>query len=116
MAYKINDTKLVIRTKNVVKDGTESRVSYLLALVDFEYLYQSYSEIVEISDIVSVTLTSGMPSAIKKTDLSSVNKELIDGKIKDAIEARVKIINFENQERSILYTARNTDFGYKLDI
>lgn len=116
MAYKINDTKLVIRTKNVIENSTESRVSYLLALVDFEYLYQNYSEAVEISDIVSVTLTNGMPSEVKKTDLSSINKELIDEKIKSAIEERVKVINFENQERNILSTARNTDFGYKLDI
>lgn len=119
MSYEITDVKLVVRTSTILntdKESTETRVSYLLALVDFNYCNQKYTEVVKISDVCTVNLILGYANKVTKNDLSSIDKEFIDKEINTALENRIKIINCENQEKLILDTVKNCDFGYRFDI
>lgn len=108
MLYKINNKELVIRTK--LEDNYDTnehyRVSYLLALVDFTYLNKNYCEPVFITDIVKTTLINRIPNKVTETDLSSINEEFIDNKIKTSLENRIKIIDLENQENSAILSAK----------
>lgn len=126
--YKIDGskTRLVIRTKNLRyddKDWTESdapkssTVSYINALVYFEYRGRGYSEAVHISDIMEVSDPGeGTITDIKKTDLSKLNKAKIDELITTAIEKRVKEIDKELLQESILSDVRGMNLGYPMDV
>lgn len=126
--YKIDEskTRLVIRTKNLRyddKDWTESdapkssTVSYINALVYFEYRGRGYSEAVHISDIMEVSDPGeGTITDIKKTDLSKLNKAKIDELITTAIEKRVKEIDKELLQESILSDVRGMNLGYPMDV
>lgn len=126
--YKIDEskTRLVVRTKNLRyddKDWTESdapkssTVSYINALVYFEYRGRGYSEAVYVSDIMEVTNPGeGTTTDIKKTDISKLNKTEIDKLIVAAVEKRVKEIDKELLQESILSDVRRMDLGYPMDV